>query len=494
MIWIDIDDLIGHFYAGNRPTGIQRLSFDLACALVERGHGYVRVCRHGPGGSGFTEIDWTNYRARLLVAMQGHATVASDPVSAASQSPATSRLRRAVRGLPLDLRGPLVTVLMAERNAGRAFGQILAAQFHALRGIRDLAINGWRWVKPRRRAVTDPAAGEADAATIEVVTDRPVMFAPGDVLLTTGAIWQFPNYAAKIDHVKTLGVHFAVFAHDMVPLLFPEWSVKSTTDAFEVWAREVLTRADVLFANSNATAHDVARYADAANLAIPPAIKLPMGASFPRHAAEFAPSLHPRPFVLFVSTIEPRKNHAGILRIWRRLLTALPADQVPDIVFAGRVGWMARDVIAQAENADWFNNKLRLIEGPSDDELASLYRDCLFTVYPSFYEGWGLPITESLSFGKPVAASNRASIPEAGGEFCVYFDPDDLNEAYGVISGLILGPEIVAELRAAIAARFRPPGWSDSAEAILDALALLGNCAATDLVSDQVTAESSLTG
>lgn len=479
-IWVDVDDLIGHFYAGNRPSGIQRLSFDIASALIETGGGSVRACRHGPGESGFTELDWTDCRAKLHEAMH-HVQVADADEAAVSAAgemvAAPSPIRRAARGLPLDLRMPIAMIYHAERNAGVGLRHAVIAQVHAARALRSLVVNAWRWVRPRRAAPTiiPPVSGPEtqDAAIVEpapVVVDRAVPFAAGDVLLSTGATWQFPYYSARIDRIRAMGVRFAPFAHDMVPLLFPEWSVKSTTEAFEAWARGVLTRADVLFANSDATARDVAHYAERAGLAIPPAIKLPMGASFPRAVDPDAPRLHERPFVLFVSTIEPRKNHAGMLRLWRRLIDDLPADVVPDLVLAGRVGWLAHDVVAQAENADWFGGRLRLIQGPSDAELASLYRDCLFTVYPSFYEGWGLPVTEGLSFGKPVAASNRASIPEAGGPFCLYFDPEDMNEAYRVISRMICEPAIVAGLTAKIACEFRPPSWADSAAAILAAL------------------------
>lgn len=475
-IWIDVDDLIGYFYGGNRPSGIQRLSYDLASALIEAGDGRVRACRHGPGPSGFTELDWEESRASLHEAMQegdeAPATAAPPPEFAAT--PEVSTLRRAARGLPLDLRGPLAAIYIAERNAAAGLRHVAVAQLHALRALRDLLANAWRWLRPRRGPpslrTTQPQNAPPQPAAAPSVADRPVVFAPGDVLISTGATWQFAGYAAKIAKVRAMGVRFAPFAHDMVPLLFPEWSVKATTEAFERWARGVLAQADILFSNSDATAADVAFYARREGLPIPKAIKLPIGATFPRHAAADVARLCPRPYVLLVSTIEPRKNHAGMLRLWRRLLVELPESAVPDLVFAGRVGWLAHDVVAQAENADWFGGRLRLIEGPSDAELAALYRDCLFTLYPSFYEGWGLPVTESLSFGKPVAASNRASIPEAGGEFCVYFDPENLNEAYEVVSRLIREPELVAALEREIAARFRPPSWHDSARAILTTL------------------------
>jgi glycosyltransferase involved in cell wall biosynthesis len=484
MIWIDIEDLLGFFYAGNRPSGIQRLSFDLCRELVRLGEGRVGVCRHGPGESGFTVVDWPETEARIL-----HATCHTEPMipedepslEAALPPPvAVSALRTRARRLPLDIRAPLLMGLNAEIHAARALGDVFRAQVHVLRAIRDLFVNIWRWVRPARKPVyilelaPEPGSDEPpQAAPLDtaLLLDHPVGFSPGDILLSTGATWQFHTYHARIDRLKHgTGVIFAAFVHDMVPILFPEWSVKHTTDAFELWAREVLPRADILFTNSDATARDVAAFARQNALPIPPAIKLPMGKSFVAQQ-DLPPPLHPNKFVLFVSTIEPRKNHAATLRLWRRLLQRLPTEMVPDLVFAGRVGWLARDVIGQAENADWLGGKLRLIEAPSDAELASLYRDCFFTIYPSFYEGWGLPVTESLGFGKPVAASNKGSIPEAGGEFCAYFDPDDLNDAERVVRGLIEHPERVASLEAKIAAKFRPPGWDATAQATLSVLA-----------------------
>ena len=107
----------------------------------------------------------------------------------------------------------------------------------------------------------------------------------------------------------------------------------------------------------------------------------------------------------------------------------MPAEQVPTLVFAGRVGWLVADLMQQLENAEWFGGKIRLIEGPSDGELATLYQDCLFTLFPSHYEGWGLPVTESLAHGVPCLAADRTSLPEAGGRFARYFDPDNLDDA-----------------------------------------------------------------
>jgi glycosyltransferase involved in cell wall biosynthesis len=149
----------------------------------------------------------------------------------------------------------------------------------------------------------------------------------------------------------------------------------------------------------------------------------------------------------------------------------MPAAGVPDLVFAGKPGWLTADFLQQMENTFWLNGRIKFVNSPPDAALAALYQGCLFTVFPSLYEGWGLPVTESLSFGKTVAASNRASIPEAGGAFCSYFDPEDLVAATAVIRGLIERPERVAELEARIAMQFRPPSWAETAAALVAALA-----------------------
>jgi glycosyltransferase involved in cell wall biosynthesis len=143
---------------------------------------------------------------------------------------------------------------------------------------------------------------------------------------------------------------------------------------------------------------------------------------------------------------------------------------VPDLVFAGKLGWLTADLVQQLENCDWLDGRIRFVPSPSDAELAGLYRGCLFTVFPSLYEGWGLPVSESLRFGKMVAASDRASIPEAGGNFCAYYDPENVAAAYEVIRGLIDHPERVAAMEARIAASYRPPSWADTAAALLNAL------------------------
>jgi glycosyltransferase involved in cell wall biosynthesis len=129
-----------------------------------------------------------------------------------------------------------------------------------------------------------------------------------------------------------------------------------------------------------------------------------------------------------------------------------------------------QDLMQQIINTDYLFGSLVVLADASDDELAALYRGCLFTVYPSFFEGWGLPIIESLAFGKPCLASDRTSLPEAGGNLACYADPDDLNAWYTVIRKLLEHPGELALWEERIRHEFKPTDCSATIDALLAGL------------------------
>src|SRR5437660_11261798 len=133
-------------------------------------------------------------------------------------------------------------------------------------------------------------------------------------------------------------------------------------------------------------------------------------------------SLPPR-YVLYVSTIEHRKNHRLLVRVWQRLLERHGANLVPNLIFAGKIGWLVEDLLADLEASNYLNGKIILLRSLSDAQLHEAYSSCLFTVFPSLCEGWGCPVAESLAHGKFCVASNHTAIPEAGGNLIDYFDP-----------------------------------------------------------------------
>jgi glycosyltransferase involved in cell wall biosynthesis len=178
----------------------------------------------------------------------------------------------------------------------------------------------------------------------------------------------------------------------------------------------------------------------------------------------------PRPFVLFVSTIEVRKNHRLLVRVWRRLLERHGADAIPTLIFAGQIGWLVDDLMADLAASGYLGGKIVLMPGLSEAELRQAYRSCLFTVFPSLCEGWGLPVAESLVQGKFCVASNCTSIPEVGGDLIDYFDPTDDDDALAKIERVLLDPAYLAAREARLRAQYRPRTWADCVSALVGKL------------------------
>ena len=174
--------------------------------------------------------------------------------------------------------------------------------------------------------------------------------------------------------------------------------------------------------------------------------------------------------MLYVSTIEIRKNHQLLVNVWRRLVKQYGADFVPTLIFVGKVGWLIDDLLADLEASNYLDGKIMLVSDLSDAELRECYRTCLFTVFPSLCEGWGLPIAESLAQGRFCVASNRTSIPEVGGDLIDYFDPTNEDDAFAKIERLLLDLVYLTEREAQLRTKYRPRTLTDCVHALVAAL------------------------
>ena len=152
------------------------------------------------------------------------------------------------------------------------------------------------------------------------------------------------------------------------------------------------------------------------------------------------------------------------------MLQEMPRESVPMLVFVGTVGWMVNDLMRAIENTNRLDGKIMFLHDVDDATLGALYRACRFTIFPSYYEGWGLPVSDSLAFGKLCVASNRTSIPEAGGSLCLYVDPDNATGAYEVVRKVVEDRRLLAEYEERILNEFRPIQWTDTARAVLAAI------------------------
>ncbi|WP_426955881.1 glycosyltransferase family 4 protein [Muricoccus radiodurans] len=464
-VWLDVEDLFDYALHHARPTGIQRLSFELYAALVEFRGDAVRFCRHDRTAGTLRTVSWEALRDTFAVLL--NAAPKTPPAEVATVEEAAPRslggiLRQAVRRvLPPTAQDSLAKARHAQRRAlssqvealrhgGRAILSVAAREAGSPAGLLSRA----SWVGPDNLDLRDEAR-------------------PGDVLAALGSPWFRNDYAAFVGgFARAQGLRMALLAYDLIPLLHPEWCDRSNVPIFTAWISSHLPLATDVFAISASTARDLEAWSDRTGVPVArPVHVLPIGTGFSgppvEGTATLPAGLTPGSFVLMVSTVEARKNHLLAFRVWRRLLAEMPPERVPTLVFAGKVGWLVADLMQQLENSAFLGGKVVLLRSPTDADLVALYRGCRFTLYPSLYEGWGLPVTESLSFGKLCIASDRSSVPEAGGDVCLYVDPDNVTAATEVIRRAITDDALIAEREAAIRATFRPTPWRETAETLL---------------------------
>jgi glycosyltransferase involved in cell wall biosynthesis len=265
---------------------------------------------------------------------------------------------------------------------------------------------------------------------------RTKKFQPQDAIFTMGAFWQ---YRALIDFYQQKakeGVILIGILHDLIGVIYPEYADKSRQVIFQKFLKlpmHLITVSEFTkreLEKSTAAGSLQSNYKSIKSIALAHEF---VGAD--RVVDNAAAGRQKNPYVLFVSSLEPHKNHAALAAMWKDMYAEL-GDKLPQLIFAGKKGGAA-DKLLRDNN---LGAKVTFREKPGNEELIELYKNCDFTVFPSLIEGWGLPVGESLWFGKACAASDRASIPEVGKELCVYFDPGNPEAMKAAITTL-LDPE-----------------------------------------------------
>ena len=172
-----------------------------------------------------------------------------------------------------------------------------------------------------------------------------------------------------------------------------------------------------------------------------------------------------RPFLLCTGTIEPRKNQQFLLKVYS-LLRARGQVQLP-LVFAGGRGWLMADFEQSIRESNWADDVISL--GYVDDsELAWLYSHCSINLYPSLYEGFGLPVLEGMGFGAPVVCSNTTSMPEIVADAGVVLNPVDQMAWVDTLEGLLSEPNQLQTLHRRGLERAHQFNWQRSTDQLLE--------------------------
>jgi glycosyltransferase involved in cell wall biosynthesis len=172
------------------------------------------------------------------------------------------------------------------------------------------------------------------------------------------------------------------------------------------------------------------------------------------------------PFLLSVGDLQPRKNHIGLIRAFARMIKQYP--QFPhSLVLAGQETWFGNSV-REAALASGVADRIRFCGFVSDAELLNLYNACDFSVFPSFYEGFGLPVLEAMACGRAVACSATSALPEVANGAAILFDPDSVDEIARAMADLLLDSELKARMERQGSHRAAHFSWQDTAKKTLD--------------------------
>jgi glycosyltransferase involved in cell wall biosynthesis len=170
-----------------------------------------------------------------------------------------------------------------------------------------------------------------------------------------------------------------------------------------------------------------------------------------------------RPYLLAVGTLEPKKNYIKLLKAYKALKTDL------DLVIVGKKGWKADDIFKTIE-ALGLKERVKLLGYIHIDDLPYLYNGAEIFVFPSLYEGFGLPLLEAMACGVPVVCSNTSSLDEISGDAALKFNPESTDEIVSQIKRLINDNELQDTLHNKGAKRAKLFSWDKTAQQTLAVL------------------------
>jgi glycosyltransferase involved in cell wall biosynthesis len=306
----------------------------------------------------------------------------------------------------LEIIQHMLALPQAQRHEWRLYVDQLPADQSAL-SHSNLPDHATLRLLPARRMWTHRALAA------EVLQNRPdVLFVPSHVLPFVLPSQRLPP---SVVTVHDLGYYIFPETHPWRQRLYVNWGTR--------WSVAVATR---VIAISHATATDLERFTrtkadkicvvhEAAN-AWPPPTAQDIATEYERYGLA-------RPYALYVGTLQPRKNLARLIAAYEQLCRRDTASF--DLVLAGNPGWLSHDIVAQAAGSD-YASRIHLPGYVNDEDLPGLMAGARLFVFPSLYEGFGLPILEAQSVGVPVMSGKGSSLPEVAGEAALFVDPTDV--------------------------------------------------------------------
>jgi glycosyltransferase involved in cell wall biosynthesis len=420
LYWIDVTELLG--WHGNL-TGIQRTSYHLGEEFARRDD--VRF------------FSWTK---------QGNFVQAEFPLSQTFHDKKVSPIfwggddARRIRHYALRVLNAVQRRVLPSRVRS------LLARAHA--GLGQLLDDLLFW------------AGWSKAATGNAISHP---FAKDDVILAIGATWAYEGLMDALYLVReSAQIKIIVTVYDLIPVYFPQFFGQGFGSHFYKYVFDVVSNSDLILSISKSTTRDLVKFQKDMNLPATPVLDFRLGDDPAETPGLQSPDdgLVAGEFILAVGTVEIRKNYDALYKAWT--MAADQGKEIPPLVIVGRPGWSVGDLLFQIDHDPRVAGKIIILSHVKDDGLSWLYANCLMTVYPSWYEGWGLPIAESVHYGKLCIASKTSSMKEIAGDLLVYCDPNSPQEFLDAVERFVKNTAERERFEKRIIEEYRVVRWNES--------------------------------
>ena len=250
----------------------------------------------------------------------------------------------------------------------------------------------------------------------------------GAILFNTGHMGLSSDQYAR--DLRKRGVRPVFMVHDLIPITHPEFCRPGELERHRRRMHNVLKLGHGIVANSQETLTNLGIFSRSVSLPVPPSIVAPLAPGLSR--ALPAPRPINEPYFVVLSTIEPRKNHLMLLHLWRRLREEM-GENAPRLVIIGQRGWECENVVDLLERSELLHGFVFEFSRCNDADLATYLHHAQALLFPSFVEGYGMPLIEALAAGLPVIASDLKVFREFAADIPEYVDPLDPQRWLGLI-------------------------------------------------------------
>ena len=308
--------------------------------------------------------------------------------------------------------------------------------------------------------------------------------AKGGRILVLGGSWiRNREYISALQGLKRqLGANLTILVHDLIQMKLAHLYPPGIGQEFEDNARVMTSVADDFLVYSEFTRSDLRDFLIANGEYFKKISQFRLGdmtglhpdseASDEISVSDLQGRFSGQSFAIYVSSIDLRKNHVFLINVWRRLIEERGAA-APHLLFIGRPLWRGDEVIDAVKRDEKLSRHVHILSDVDDRDLDWFYRNCLLTLYPSLYEGWGLPVAESLSYGKVCIASDRTATREIAPKLTDLVDPYDFRAWLDRIAFYVDNPAALARAEEKVRSEYTEYSWEQSVgeiTAILDGL------------------------